>query len=68
MHVNYLTIDATKIRRIDRALNRFSTSQFLRAKGIFSFVSASLVPLGFNRKLKDKGKSQIFVSVKSALG
>ena len=52
-------------------LSRFSTSEYFRAKRLFSFVSTYLVPLGFSRKLKDKGKkslrAKIFASGKPAL-
>ena len=52
-------------------LSRFSTSEYCRAKRLFSFVSTELVPLGFSRTLKDKGtkslRAKIFASGKPAL-
>ena len=54
-----------------RLISRFSTSEYFRAKRLFSFVSTLLVPLGFSRKLKDKGKkslrAKIFASGKPAI-
>ena len=56
---------------IAATLSRFSTREYFRAKRLFSFVWALLVPLGFSRKLKDKGKTslraKIFASGKPAL-